>query len=158
MIGSSKNNRENYPRKCFRTQEKETWIKFNSGLSTNRPSNNWALNFTMWLPKFSWILPFKNYFFFLRSNVSETEDEVRIKERKGDDEVIPKKIKILKMTWELSTTKVNLFYIIVLANYSTSYFFYFWQQILVFFKTKNRFWETFCEFKFQIHTLTYLKN
>ena len=77
---------------------------------------------------------------------------------KGDDEVIATKIKILKMTWELSTTKVNLFYIIVLANYSTSYFFYFWQQILVFFKTKNRFWEKFCEFKFQIHTLTYLKN
>ena len=24
MIGSSKNNRGNYPRKCFRTQEKET--------------------------------------------------------------------------------------------------------------------------------------
>ena len=104
-------------------------------------------------------MPFKNYFFFfLHSNVSETGDEVRIKERKGDDEVIAKKIKILKMTWELSTTKVNLFYIIVLANYSTSYFFYFWQQILVFFKTKNRLGEKFCEFKFQIHTLTCLKN
>ena len=33
MIGSSKNNRENYPRKCFRTQEKENRVKFNSGLS-----------------------------------------------------------------------------------------------------------------------------
>ena len=42
MIGSSKNNRENYPRKCFRAPEKETWVKFNPGLSTNRPSNNWA--------------------------------------------------------------------------------------------------------------------
>ena len=31
MIGVSKNNRENYPRKCFRTPE-----------SANRPSNNWA--------------------------------------------------------------------------------------------------------------------
>ena len=42
----------------------------------------------------------------------------------GDDEVIAKKIMILKMTWELSTTEVNLFYIIVLANYSTSCFFF----------------------------------
>ena len=42
MIGSSKNKRENYPRKCFWTQEKETRVKFNSGLSANRPSNNWA--------------------------------------------------------------------------------------------------------------------
>ena len=46
MIGSSKNNRENYPRKCFWTQEKETRVKFNPGLSANRPSNNWALAFT----------------------------------------------------------------------------------------------------------------
>ena len=43
MIGSSKNNRENYPRKCFLTQEKEKQVKFNPGLSANRPSNNWAL-------------------------------------------------------------------------------------------------------------------
>ena len=43
MIGSSKNNRENYPGKCFLTQEKETWVKFNCGLSANWPSNNWAL-------------------------------------------------------------------------------------------------------------------
>ena len=42
MIGSYKNNGENYPRKCFRTREKENWVKFNSGLSANRPSNNWA--------------------------------------------------------------------------------------------------------------------
>ena len=42
MIGSSKNNGENYPRKCFWTQEKETRVKFNPGLSANRPSNNWA--------------------------------------------------------------------------------------------------------------------
>ena len=42
-IGSSKNNRENYPRKCFWKQEKETPFKFNPGLSANRPSNNWAL-------------------------------------------------------------------------------------------------------------------
>ena len=33
MIGSSKNNRENYPRKCFWTQEKETMVKFNPGLA-----------------------------------------------------------------------------------------------------------------------------
>ena len=43
MIGSSKNNRENYPRKTFGTLEKETRVKFNPGLSANRPSNNWAL-------------------------------------------------------------------------------------------------------------------
>ena len=42
MIGSSKNNRENYPRKCFLTQEKETGVKLNRGLSGNRFSNNWA--------------------------------------------------------------------------------------------------------------------
>jgi len=43
MIGSFKNNRENYPRKCFLKQEKEIRVKFNHGLSANRPSNNWAL-------------------------------------------------------------------------------------------------------------------
>ena len=43
IFGSSKHNRESYPKKCFWTQEKETRIKFNSGLSANRPSNNWAL-------------------------------------------------------------------------------------------------------------------
>ena len=42
MIGSSKNSTENYPRKCFWTQEKETQVKFNPGLSVNRSSNNWA--------------------------------------------------------------------------------------------------------------------
>ena len=42
MIGSSKNKIENYPRKYFWTQEKETRVKFDSGLSANRPSNNWA--------------------------------------------------------------------------------------------------------------------
>ena len=44
MIESSKYNRENYPRKCFWTQERETQVKFNPGLSANRPSNNWAQN------------------------------------------------------------------------------------------------------------------
>ena len=43
MIGSSKNIRDNYPRKSFWTQEKETWVKFNPGLGTNWSSNNWAL-------------------------------------------------------------------------------------------------------------------
>ena len=42
LIGSSKNSKENYPRKCFWTQEKETRVKFNPGLSANQPSNNWA--------------------------------------------------------------------------------------------------------------------
>ena len=36
--------RENYPRKCFWTEEKETRVKFNPGFSANWPSNNWALN------------------------------------------------------------------------------------------------------------------
>ena len=36
---------ENYLRKCFWTKEKETRVKFNPGLSANRPSNNWALGF-----------------------------------------------------------------------------------------------------------------
>ena len=42
MIGSSKINRETYPRKCFWAHEKAR-VKFNPGLSANRPSNNWAL-------------------------------------------------------------------------------------------------------------------
>ena len=42
MIESSKYNRENYPRKCLWTQERETRVKFNPGLRANRPSNNWA--------------------------------------------------------------------------------------------------------------------
>ena len=46
MIGSSKNSTENYQRKCFWTQEKETCVKFNPGLSANRPLNNWALGHT----------------------------------------------------------------------------------------------------------------
>lgn len=60
--------------------------------------------------------PFKNYFFSLLSNVQETGDEFRIKESQGDDEVIAKETKILKMIGQLSTTTVNLFYTIVLAN------------------------------------------
>ena len=43
MIGCSY--REKYLRKCFRTKEKETRVKFNPGLSGNRPSNNW------WVPE-----------------------------------------------------------------------------------------------------------
>ena len=46
MIGSSKHNGENYPRKCFWTREKEIRLKFNPGLSANQPSNNWALVYT----------------------------------------------------------------------------------------------------------------
>ena len=38
MIGSSKNSTENCPRNCFWTQEKEARVKFNPGLSANRPS------------------------------------------------------------------------------------------------------------------------
>ena len=43
MIGSSKNNRENYPRKCLGAQEKEISVNFNPRLSAIRPSNNWVL-------------------------------------------------------------------------------------------------------------------
>ena len=42
MIGNSKKNRENYLRKCFGTQEKETRVNFNRRLSANWPSNIWA--------------------------------------------------------------------------------------------------------------------
>ena len=46
MIGSSKNNRENYPKIIhFWAKEKGTRVKFNPGLSTNNcPLNNWVLN------------------------------------------------------------------------------------------------------------------
>ena len=37
-----KNKTENYPRKYFWTQEKETQVKFIPGLSANRPSKNWG--------------------------------------------------------------------------------------------------------------------
>ena len=43
MIRCSINITENCPRKWFWTKEKETRVKFNPGLSANRPSNNWAL-------------------------------------------------------------------------------------------------------------------
>ena len=45
IIGSFKNNGENYARKCFGKQEKETRVKFSPGLIANRPSNNWAQSF-----------------------------------------------------------------------------------------------------------------
>ena len=45
MIGSSKNNRENYPKIIhFWAKEKGTRVKFNPRLSANWPLNNWALN------------------------------------------------------------------------------------------------------------------
>ena len=34
-------NGENCPRKCFRQEEKETWIKIKLRVSANRPSSNW---------------------------------------------------------------------------------------------------------------------
>ena len=55
MIGSSKNNRENYPGECFWTQEKEARVKFNPGLSANRPSNNWAQSVFPYVPNFQGI-------------------------------------------------------------------------------------------------------
>ena len=57
MIGSSKNKRENYPRKCFWTEEKETRVKFNPGLSANRPSNNWAQSVKRGLVGNTWLFP-----------------------------------------------------------------------------------------------------
>ena len=45
MIDSSKYNKENCPRKCFRKQEGETRVKLNRGLSANRLSNNWAQDY-----------------------------------------------------------------------------------------------------------------
>ena len=46
MIRCPMNTRENCARKCFRTKEKETRVKFNPGLSANRSSNNnWALQY-----------------------------------------------------------------------------------------------------------------
>ena len=40
MFRCSMNIRENCPKKWFWTKEKETRVKFNPGLSANRPSNN----------------------------------------------------------------------------------------------------------------------
>ena len=42
LFCSLKNNRKNYPRKCFWTKGKETRVKFNPGLSVNRPLNHWV--------------------------------------------------------------------------------------------------------------------
>ena len=44
----TKNNRENYLRKCVWIQERETWLKFNLGLSAHRPSNNWSQDDQSW--------------------------------------------------------------------------------------------------------------
>ena len=42
-IGFCKKNRENYSRKCFSTKEKEARMKIPARVSTNWPSNCWAL-------------------------------------------------------------------------------------------------------------------
>ena len=54
MIESSKYNRENSPRKCFWTQERETRVKFNPGLSSNRPSSNWAQKYKIIIRNECW--------------------------------------------------------------------------------------------------------
>ena len=46
MIRCTINIRENCPRKCFSTKEKETRVKFNPGLGANGPSFNWAQHFS----------------------------------------------------------------------------------------------------------------
>ena len=42
MIGRSKYNRENYPRKAFEHKKEKRGLNW---LSANRPSNNWAQRF-----------------------------------------------------------------------------------------------------------------
>ena len=42
-LDALKNNYENYQKKSFWTEEKETRVSFNPGISANLPSNNWAL-------------------------------------------------------------------------------------------------------------------
>ena len=66
--------------------------------------------------------------------------------------------KILKMIGQLSTTTVNIFYTIVLANYShTSYFFTFGSKFMCFENEKIGFGKNFGSLNF-VHALTYLKN
>ena len=43
IIGCSKKNTVNYPKKAFPLTNKETQIKIQSWVSANRPSNKWAL-------------------------------------------------------------------------------------------------------------------
>ena len=47
MIGSSKNNRENYPRKCFWTKEKETPVFEQQGPGV------WQMDINFWQPPLS---------------------------------------------------------------------------------------------------------
>ena len=54
--GCSKNNRENYPGKYFRTKEKETWARTKRWVSSaNLPLNNWA----QFVPIHKYLLPIK---------------------------------------------------------------------------------------------------
>ena len=62
MIGTVKNNRENYPRKFFSTPENKTRVKFNPGLSVNRPSNNWAQMLLWWEIRWGVFLYLVGYF------------------------------------------------------------------------------------------------
>ena len=43
MIGCSKKKRENYSKKAFEQRSKDAGIKMQPWISTNWPSNNWAL-------------------------------------------------------------------------------------------------------------------
>ena len=74
MIGSPKDDRENCPRKCFRTQGKETRVKFNPGLSANRPSNNWDLDSTMNIFRIPcpWDLDSQDSTFQLRAGIPDS--------------------------------------------------------------------------------------
>ena len=51
MIGSSKIAQKIIRENAFE-HEKETWVKFNPGLSANRSSNNWALKIGKFIPKY----------------------------------------------------------------------------------------------------------
>ena len=51
MIGSSKNNRENYPRKFFWTKEKETRVKRQSAFEQLGPGTNAVILHNFWRPQ-----------------------------------------------------------------------------------------------------------
>ena len=63
MAGCAKEKEENYLRKCFWAEEKETHIKIEPQVSANCPLNGWALN---------WILTFYIYVYVLNHTVMES--------------------------------------------------------------------------------------
>ena len=56
MIGfPQKSKKENFPTKCFWTKEKEIWVKFNPGLSADRPSHKWAQEDNTMTHEYQWM-------------------------------------------------------------------------------------------------------